>query len=137
MTKVIQDIWILNDNGIVIFNRVFNEQLEAQLFGSLMSALNSFAQQISDGQGLNNFEISNKRFTLIKKRSFLFIANSSKKFKEKKVILELEKIAQKFNDQYSEDFFKGWDNDVNIFIDFKNEIENALEDPVKQFWDGF
>ncbi len=136
MTKVIQDIWILDDNGIVLFNRVFHEQVEAQLFGGLMSALNSFAQQISDG-GLQNFEISNKRFTFIKKRSFLFIANSSKKFKEKKVILELEGIAQKFNNQYPDDFFKRWDNDVNVFINFKNEIENALEDPVKKFWDGF
>ena len=136
MTKVIQDIWILDDNGIVLFNRVFHEQVEAQLFGALMSALNSFAQQISDG-GLQNFEISNKRFTLIKKRGFLFIANSSNNFKEKKVILELENIAKKFNNQYPDDFFKGWDNDVNIFIDFKNKIENALEDPVKKFWDGF
>ena len=136
MTKIIQDIWILDDNGIVLFNRVFDEQMEAQLFGGLMSALNSFAQQLSDG-GLKNFEISNKRFTLIKKRGFLFIANSSKKFKEKKVTLQLEVIAQKFNNQYPDDFFKGWDNDVNVFIDFKNEIENALEDPVKKFWDGF
>lgn len=136
MTKVIQDIWILNDNGIVLFNRVFHEQVEAQLFGALMSALNSFAQQLSDG-GLQNFELSNIRFTLIKKRGFLFIANSSNNFKEKKVILELEIIAQKFNNQYPDDFFKGWDNDVSIFVDFKNEIENALEDPVKKFWDGF
>jgi hypothetical protein len=110
--------------------------VEAQLFGALMSALNSFAQQLSDG-GLQNFELSNIRFTLIKKRGFLFIANSSNNFKEKKVILELEIIAQKFNNQYPDDFFKGWDNDVSIFVDFKNEIENALEDPVKKFWDGF
>ena len=136
MTKVIQDIWILNDNGIVLFNRVFHEQIEAQLFGGLMSALNLFAQQLSDG-GLKNFEISDKRFTLIKKRSFLFIANSSKKFKEKKVILELEIIAQKFNNQYPDDFFEKWDSDVNVFKDFRNEIENALEDPVKKFWEGF
>lgn len=136
MTKVIQDIWILNDNGIVLFNRVFNEELEAQLFGALMSALNSFAQQISDG-GLKNFELSNKRFTLIKKRGFLFIASSSNKFKGKKVTLELEVIARKFNNQYPDDFFKRWDNDVNIFMDFKNDIENALEDPVKKFWNGF
>lgn len=136
LTKVIQDVWILDDNGIVLFNRVFDDKIEVQLFGGLMSALNSFAQQLAEG-GLKNFEISNKRFTLIKKKGLLFIANSSKKFKEKKVILELEIIAQKFNTQYPDDFFKKWDHDINLFSDFKNEIENALEDPVKKFWDGF
>lgn len=136
MTKVIQDIWILDDNGIVLFSRVFHEKVETQLFGALMSALDSFAHQLSD-EGLNNFEISNMRFTLIKKRHFLFIANSSKKFKEKKVILELNTISQKFISQYPDEFFKEWDNDVSIFIDFKNKIESALEDPVKKFWEGF
>ena len=136
MPKVIQDIWILNSNGIVLFNRVFHEQIEAQLFGALMSALNSFAQQLSD-DGLKNFELSNKRFTLIKKKGFLFIANSSNKFKEKKVIQELGEISLKFNNQYPDDFFKEWDNDVSIFSDFKKEIEDALEDPVKKFWNGF
>lgn len=136
MPKVIQDIWILNSNGIVLFNRVFHEQVEAQLFGALMSALNSFAQQLSD-DGLKNFELSNKRFTLIKKKGFLFIANSSNKFKEKKVIQELGEISQKFNNQYTDDFFKEWDNDVSIFSDFKKEIEDALEDPIKKFWNGF
>ncbi len=136
MPKVIQDIWILNNDGIVLFNRVFHEQIEAQLFGGLMSALNSFAQQLSD-DGLKNFELSNKRFTLIKKKGFLFIANSSKKFKEKKVIQELEEISLKFNNQYPNEFFNEWDHDISIFSEFKKEIEDALEDPVKKFWEGF
>ncbi|KKM72420.1 hypothetical protein LCGC14_1420660, partial [marine sediment metagenome] len=40
MAKLIQDIWILAESGIVLFHRVFNKQIDAQLFGALMTALN-------------------------------------------------------------------------------------------------
>ncbi|KKL49455.1 hypothetical protein LCGC14_2315320, partial [marine sediment metagenome] len=39
MAKLIQDIWIMADSGVVLFHRVFNKQIDAQLFGGLMTAL--------------------------------------------------------------------------------------------------
>jgi hypothetical protein len=136
IAKIVQDFWILKDDGLVLFSRVFHEQVEDQLFGALLSALDSFAQQVSEG-GLSNFELSNKRFTLIKKGGLLFIANSSKNVKEKKIIQELEVISQKFLEIYPENFFEEWDNDISIFQNFTSHIEDALEDPIKKFWNSF
>ena len=136
MVKAIQDLWIQRTGGIVIFSRVFHETIEDQLFGALMSALNAFAQEIASG-GLDNFEIKNIRFTIIKKERLFFIANSSKKYKEKKILAELEQIAKKFIEQYPETNNDNWDGSIDDYKTFESKITNALEDPVKKFWNDF
>jgi len=111
--------------------------MKTQLFGALMSALNSFAEKLAEG-GLSNFELSNRRFIIMKKNEFLYVANSSKKVKEKKVIVQLETVAKKFFELYPVEWFKNeWDNEVSIFADFENHIQEQMEDPIKKFWDGF
>ncbi len=101
-----------------------------------MSALDTFAKEISDG-GINNFEVSNIRFTLIKKLNLLFIVNSAKTVKEKKITAELEQIADKFVNLFPETTGSNWCEDVNKYACFAKEIEGALEDPVKKFWSDF
>ena len=136
LVKVLQDIWILTENGIVLFHRVFNEKVDEQLFGGLMAALNSFAEELVK-TGLSNFELQNKRYTIIKRNNLLFIANSSKNVKEKKVTEELDIVANKFFELFSLDMLKNWDNDVNTFLVFENEIKNSLEETIKKFQDAF
>ncbi len=132
MVKLIQDIWILVESGVVIFHRVFNDYLDAQLFGGLMTALNSFAEKLSKG-GLTNFELNSKRFSVIKKMGFLFIANSSKTFKTKKVVQELESIVNRFFEIYPKEFFNKFDGNIKHFNDFEKEIENSLQETIRKF----
>lgn len=135
--KILQDIYILTNSGVVLFNRVFDPQIKTQLFGALMSALNSFAENLAEG-GLSNFELSNKRFVIMKKNDFLYVANSSKKVKPKRVVEQLEKVAKKFFELYPLEWFKNeWDNEVSTFADFGKEIQDLTEDRVKTFWQGF
>jgi hypothetical protein len=136
MVKVLQDIWILTENGIVIYHRVFDEKVDEQLFGGLMAALNSFAEELVN-EGLSSFELQNKRFTLLKKNNLLFVANSSKKAKVKKVMEELQIIAQKFFNLYPVDFLNNWDNDVSVFLNFERVIVDSLEETIKKFQDAF
>ncbi len=97
-----------------------------------MSALNLYAEQLSNG-GISNFELSNLRFTIIKRNHFIFVANSSNKSKEKKVLNELSRISDKFFELYSEEVLEKWDNDINIFANFKIEIKDSLEETTKKF----
>ena len=124
--KILQDIWIVEKSGIVIFHREFDKVVSPQLFGAMMSALNMFAEQLAEG-GMSNFELENSRFTIIKKSGLIFVANSSKKYNMKKVNKELKKISDKFIKLYSEKLvnFKG---QIGAFSNFKNEIEGALEE---------
>ncbi|MFX1312004.1 MAG: hypothetical protein ACFFHD_05280 [Promethearchaeota archaeon] len=124
--KVLQNLWIMEKSGVVIFHRDFDEKIAPQMFGAMMSALNIFADHLSDG-GLSNFELEDKRFTFIKKDNLIFIANSSKRFSQKKVNKELEKVAKKFLKLYSDklDLSNG---KIGTFTEFKTEIEDALEE---------
>lgn len=136
MAKLLQDIWILVDSGVVLFHRVFSTQLDAQLFGALMTALNSFAEQLSKG-GLSNFELSNKRFTVIKRRSLIFIANSSKSNKPKKVAEELESIVEKFLELFPKELMDNFSGDIKEFLTFEKEIEDSLEETIRKFQKAF
>ena len=125
MTKILKDLWVLTDNGIVLFSKVFDQKVNPQLFGALMSALNKFAEALSDG-GISSFEKSDLRFIIIKRRSFLFIGSSSTKTKEKKVIDELTRISDTFFRVYEKNLIN-WDSDVNIFSGFGDFIDKSLE----------
>ncbi|MFX0071959.1 MAG: hypothetical protein ACFFAO_12795 [Candidatus Hermodarchaeota archaeon] len=135
MVKVLQDIWIVTESGIVLFSRVYNPRVNEQLFGALMTALNSFATELAKG-GLSSFELSSIRFTIYKDKGLLFVSNSNKKVKEKKVQEELKLIADKFISKYS-DNLDAWDSDVSIFSEFGKEIEDSLEDTIKKFQKAF
>ena len=124
--KVLQDVWILHKSGIVIFHRPFIESVSPQLFGAMMSALNTFAEQLSDG-GLSNFELNNKRITTIKKSNLIFVAYSSKKYNQKKVNRELDKISNKFLKQYSKEV-QEYRGQIGVFSEFLDKIRDSLEE---------
>ena len=125
--KVLQDVWILHKSGIVIFHRPFIESVSPQLFGAMMSALNTFAEQLSEG-GLSNFELNNKRITTIKKSNLIFVAYSSKKYNQKKVNRELDKISNKFLKQYSKEV-QEHRGQIGVFSEFLDKIGDSLEEP--------
>ena len=134
-TKVVQDLWILSDSGIVLFSRVFNPKVNEQLFGALMSALNTFANELSSG-GLSSFELSSIRFTIMKYNKTMFVCNSAKKSNEKHVMDEIKKISQKFFEHYGDEL-ENWDGDVSLFEDFEEKIEDSLEETIKKFQKAF
>ena len=126
MAKVIKDLWILSEGGLLLYKQIFDERIDVQMYGSLMSALSSFAQEIIDG-GLHSIELDLIRYIALKVNDFLFVSTSSKKVKEKKVQEELRKISQKFFQLYSLDWFKNkWKNDTRVFENFGKEIKTSF-----------
>ena len=136
MEKIIQDIWILNEAGAVLFNRVFEKKIDEQLIGALMSALNLLAEELEKG-GLSNFELKEKKYTIMKQHGISFIVNSSKKIKEKKVQEELKNIVNKFFNLYPKEMLNNWDNDLSVFDDFENQIKDSLQDTIDKFEKAF
>ncbi len=136
MVKLLQDFWILSEAGIVIFHRYFDKTLDEQLFGGLLTALNTFAEELEKG-GMSNFELSNTRFYMKKKNTFLFVTNTKKKLKPKKVIQELDIIIESFFEFYPLEILKNWNGDISIFMNFENKIEDSLENTVDKFEKAF
>ena len=124
MPRIVIDFWVLTANGIVLYSKVSDQKVNPQLFGALMSALNKFAEKLTDG-GISNFEMSDLRFVVIKRRRFLFIGSSSNKTKEKKAIDDLMQISDQFFKVYAETLID-WDNNVETFSDFGDHIKQFL-----------
>ncbi|MFW9901445.1 MAG: hypothetical protein ACFFDY_09160 [Candidatus Thorarchaeota archaeon] len=127
MGKILRDLWILTEDGLTLFSRVINPNIGPQVFGGLMSALNTFAENLSEG-GMTKFELSSVRFTIEKKHNFLFVANSSNDVKPKKVMKELKKVAELFFKVYPEDIIKNWSRNIKEFSNFKEHISDSLEE---------
>ena len=119
--KVIDDLWILTEEGTVIFSRVLNAKIQDQLFGALMSALNIFSQRLSD-DGLKQFKLSKMQFVLMKSKNFLFIANTLRKDKSQKVEFELTQVINLFFKRYSS-VLEQWDGDITVFSDFIKDVD--------------
>ena len=126
MVKLIKDLWILTESGITVFSRVIDPRVNPQLFGALMSAINAFAEKLTEG-GISNFELSEIKFSLIKKKNFLFVATSTKTIKSKKIYNELKFISTRFFELYPEEMLKKWNSDVGLFDTFTNSIKDSLE----------
>ncbi|MBY9006620.1 MAG: hypothetical protein KGD63_07665 [Candidatus Lokiarchaeota archaeon] len=132
MAKILQDIWILEStSGIVLFNRFFDRSFDTQLFGGLMSALNTFAEILAN-EGLSSFEFSKKRCGIIKRKNILFVGNASIKTREKRIIDELYKISDDFFDKYN-DILECWYGDVTAFSNFGLEIQDSLKRSKSRF----
>lgn len=119
--KVIDDLWILTEEGTVIFSRVLNAKIQDQLFGALMSALNIFSQRFSD-DGLKQFKLNKMQFVLMKSKNLLFIANTLRIEKSQKVDNELTQVIQLFFKRYSS-VLEQWDGDITVFSDFIKDLD--------------
>lgn len=129
MVKVVQDFWIITQAGKVLYKRVFNVKMHAQLFGALLSALTSFSKEITSS-GLTNFQSSSYKFTILKKEQFDFVATSNSNDKVKKVQGDLKKISIKFFKKYA-NILANWDNwnqNTDDFSDFEETIKDYLKD---------
>ena len=135
MSKLLEDIWIMMNDGTVLFKRVFEEKLNEQLFGGFMSALETFASQL-DEHGLSSFEIGQKKFILKKHNNMYFVSNFDKKVNLKKAAAELEHVADEFLAVYEVELlsFRG---NVEIFKEFEKKIQDSLEDVVGKFQQAF
>ncbi len=127
MARIIKNLWIMIESGVVLFDYHYDIVVDPNLFGPMMSALTL----LSDG-GLTSFELGKTKSVvyLYKKKVLLFIANCSKKVKEKKVNNELDKIADKFfakyPDDYNDNFLMNWTGEIGKYEDFEEEIADSL-----------
>jgi hypothetical protein len=137
MSKILQDIYILTDSGTTIWSRVFNPKINEQMFGAVMSAINKFAEQISE-TGINYFQLSKKHYVILKKKGLLFIGNAEKDVKEKKIKNELTRISEKFFELYSNKLhqIKKF-GEISLLSDFEKHIKHSLEDTIDKFEKAF
>lgn len=128
MGKILQNIWILTNTGTVIFHHKYDPSIDEQLFGAIISSLNTFALTGLFEDNISNFVISDKTIYLKKKYDILFVTDSSDKKKEKKIIKELDKVIEKFFNAYPPEIFDNWDCNIKPFLCFEENIQDSLKE---------
>jgi len=63
---------------------------------------------------------------MIKRKGLIFVASSNPRAKKKKVLEELNTIAEKFLNKYSK-ILEDWNLDISHFADFSQVIADSLE----------
>ena len=126
MLQHIDDFWISKDSGIVLFHYQSFDEIDKNLFGAITIALNTYADVLSKG-GLSNFQFITKKFTFIKKKDLIFVAKSTIEAKDRNVKQELNEIAEKIFEHYSEDFLKEWKGNIRVFSDFEKVLDFSLQ----------
>jgi hypothetical protein len=125
VADIVRDLWILTEDGLTIFSQVINPKIDHQVFGGLMSALNMFAETLSN-DGMSNFELSSIRFTIEKKDHLIFVATSSNDVKPKKIMKELKIISKKFFQTYPKEIIDNWSTNIAAFRDFNKHITDSF-----------
>ena len=73
IAKLIQNLWILLRTGTVLFDRVIDKSVDVHLFGAMLSALDTFAYEMS-GKNINSFELKDINMSIIETNDVRFIA---------------------------------------------------------------
>ena len=135
MDNVIDDLWIVSNDGIVLFSNN-DHTFDDNLFGAFLSAINSFVKEFSNDM-LRNFEISDKRYVLIKEQNLLFVASTSNSVSDKSLKIQMNQIIERFLQLYPQEFFKTWNYDTNEFEKFELETETLPSNDLEEFLEAF
>ncbi len=125
--RVIDEIWIINANGITLFNLSKDDRIDPQLFGGFISAIESFIKSLGYKE-INAMSLGESKIMFYHgDQSLMFISRSGKKVKEKLIIKGLKLVEQKFLEHHQETL-KNWNSDPDIFARFGEIIKEIFED---------
>jgi len=130
--QYIDDLWIMNSSGIVIFKQTQSEMVDASLFGGLMSAINSFATKVANSS-LDSIILQDYRYFVLKEGNVSFIASTKKDIKQEKAKEEIKKIVEIFFNEYDPQKISKWDGNIHFFDDFEKNLEKEFLVALKTF----
>ena len=124
MVHIVEELWIFSRNGIPLIEIFKNTQIDNVLIGGFLSAMKTFAKEIS-GKSLNSFTFGKNKFYIassLEEHVFL-VSKYDSKVKEKKIKKVMEIISNFFEDMYTKTDIEDWDGNVSYFDKFKDKLK--------------
>lgn len=118
----LEDIWILTDDGIVLFTTNCTD-IDVQLFGGFLTALKQFAEVLTKGE-LKGIDIGIMKYYILRTHSLTFVASAKTTTKKSSIISQLNLVKSRFIESYPPEFFNDWNHNTNQFSTFNIDIEN-------------
>nr|MDO8113217.1 hypothetical protein [Candidatus Sigynarchaeota archaeon] len=122
---MLDELWIMQQDGILLYYRVAEEKQNQALFGSFMSAIEAFANKIDLGN-MTSFKLGSKKFILKKNHDLYFIADFPAGINLKKAEAVLSDLSNLFISTYHDELrdfsgnitpFKGFDDKIKEYMD--------------------
>jgi len=129
---IIDEIWIITENGLTLYNQQFLDEGSADLFGGFVSAINAFASEI----GMDEVRvIKGKHFKLTlahyQDQRVSFVCRTPLDQAENKIFEYLDFLKGKFVDFFQKEI-KEWKGSLEDFKDMK-EVFNIEQDQLELY----
>jgi len=121
----IKEFWLVMDDGTTIFSYAPETSFDPHLFGSFISALQTFSLELTS-ESLNAISMGLDQYTFYREKgkSIFVLGRASVKSSLNQIRDALSNIFNEFWKQYNQ-FFENFDGNVGRFSNFANWIENA------------
>lgn len=129
---VLEELWIVEQTGLTLYNQAVETNVNSQLFGSFMAAVNQLASQLGQGKfdsvDFGDYKLT---FTHCADTNVMIIARSDPKVKDARIRAYLGKIREDFIVKFCETL-KEWDGNVDVFgamdgiVNLRTDAENWL-----------
>lgn len=124
MPSFIRNLWVITQDGTPLVEIFNNEELNADLLGAFLSAIESYSKKISGGGKLTSITFKEKKLVITPALGgYIYLVGLlSKSLKDKKIKEIFKIISDIFEDLYSENDLKTWDGDISFFDKFEERI---------------
>lgn len=130
---LLNELWIIWHAGLPIYHQSVSSQLDQNLFGGFISAINTFVKEFGEDQ-IKKMEMGGSKIIILSSedKEWFFIGRSDIKENEKKLLKYLDDISKIFFNHFGS-FLNKWDGNIDIFQELDNLIDiNNPETPEKQ-----
>jgi hypothetical protein len=129
----VEEFWIINWEGIPLYNYSPTSKLEPSLISGFFSAIQAFAKEIDDSEEVNSIVFGKYNYTFLSdaNRSLYFISKSLKKVKIKEINKHLINIQKMFVYEFSNDI-EFFDGEISVFEKFNEVFNKYFEDNFKK-----
>ena len=120
----IKGFYIIKD-GVSLYSQEFEEKkYDENLTAGFLSAINSFANQIQEGDNIQQIVLGEKIFSFTLKKDLIFVLKHEK-FAQEAVSLFTDKLSEIFLERF-EKKLEGWHGDMSIFKRFDEDIKELM-----------
>lgn len=130
----IEEVWVIEDSGICLFNQSVGK-VDETLFSGFLSSLQTFIQTIGEDK-LKKIEMGNSKITIYNLTDYkIFIVLKSEKktndkFLEKKIKDISNKFVLKYGSHVVEQQIKHLPYNTSIFQDFREDLKEMFEEKI-------
>lgn len=124
----INEIWIISESGIPLFNKSVEKDVDVLVFGGFLSAIQSFIKSSFKEERLDKLIMGDTKisFSFLKDYQIFIVLRCHKKVKDGEIVKTLQKIGHLFIETYGTRL-NGSYSDVSEFTGFHAVLEKKLD----------